>query len=349
MNLQTIKKELKSYDGPDINLMEVCGSHTDAVARYGIPSLLSPNIHLFSGPGCPVCVTPSSYIDRLVELSLQEHTCVVSFGDLIRVQGSKKSLSQAKGEGARVTMVYSPMDILSLAEKEPETTFIFAAVGFETTTPVYALLLDTLQKYRHQKKYQNIRLLTSLKTMPEVIGFLMENGAPVHGFLAPGHVSVITGSDIFLPLAEKYQIPFVVSGFQAEELLVALHGLLCYQGQGVVKNAYPAVVTEKGNAKAKALMQQYFQKTDAVWRGLGMIRDSGNMIKEEYQIYDAGSAGLYQDEKQNPACHCDEVLMGKRKPSECPLYGTVCTPAHPQGACMVSSEGSCFSYFTNRR
>ncbi|MBR1741656.1 MAG: hydrogenase formation protein HypD, partial [Lachnospiraceae bacterium] len=246
MDIEEIKRILKDYDGPDMNIMEVCGSHTEAVAKYGIPSLLSPKLHLLSGPGCPVCVTTSSYIDRLIALSLEENTCVVTFGDLIRVPGSKKSLSQAKGEGARVEMVYSPMDILSLAEKEPETTFVFAAVGFETTTPVYAMLMETVcgvtenvsgaarMERAQSGKYQNIRLLTSIKTMPEVIDHLMKNGAPIDGFLAPGHVSVVTGSRVYETIAERYRIPFGVSGFRAEELLVAIYGIVSHRGQGIV-------------------------------------------------------------------------------------------------------------------
>lgn len=346
MDIEAIKKYLKNYDGPDRNIMEVCGSHTEAVAKYGIPSLLSPKLHLLSGPGCPVCVTTSSYIDRLVQLSKEKDTCVVSFGDLIRVPGSKMSLSEAKGGGARVEMVYSPMDVLSLAAKEPETTFVFAAVGFETTTPVYALLMDILCREADKR---NIRLLTSIKTMPEVIRHLMEGGAPIDGFLAPGHVSVVTGSEVFRPIAEEYGIPFGVSGFGAEELLIAIYGIVRHFGEGVVRNYYPSVVTPEGNKKAEEMVSRYFEKTDAVWRGMGKVAGSGRMLREEYKGYDAGSDGLERDEKINPACHCDEVLMGKRKPPECPLFGKVCNPMHPQGACMVSTEGSCFSYYANNR
>ena len=345
MDIGKIKQELMNYDGPEMNIMEVCGSHTEAVAKYGLPSLLSPKLHLLSGPGCPVCVTTSSYIDRLIELSLEKNTCVVTFGDLIRVPGSKKSLSEAKGEGARVEMVYSPMDILPLAEKEPETTFVFAAVGFETTTPVYAMLMNIIC----EEQRENIRFLTSIKTMPEVIDYLMGHGAPIDAFLAPGHVSVVTGSRVFERLAETYQIPFAVSGFQAKELLISLYGIVCHRGQGVVKNYYPSVVTETGNEKAKDLIRKYFMVSDAVWRGMGKVADSGRVLRAEYRKYDAGSEGLEKDEKLNPACRCDEVLMGRRKPTGCPLFGTVCSPAHPQGACMVSAEGSCCSYFVNKR
>ncbi len=335
--IEEIKAYLKNYDGPDMNIMEVCGSHTGAIAKYGIKGLLSPKIHLISGPGCPVCVTTSAYVDKIIEISLQPNTCVVTFGDLMRVPGSEKSLSMVKGEGARVEMVYSPMDILTLAEKEPETEFVFAAIGFETTTPVYALLVDAILS----ENRKNIKLLTALKTMPAVIDYLCAHDAPVQGFLAPGHVSVVTGSDIFVPLAEKYQLPFGVSGFEGEELLYALYGIVKAYGKGKVMNFYPSVVTAEGNKTAQAMVAKYFEPCSAAWRGMGRIPDSGLQLRPEYAFLDAGSDHLYEDQKKNKACQCDLVLMGKKKPTECPLFRKVCNPLTPQGACMVSEEGSC--------
>ena len=345
MDLNTIKQFLYEYDGPDMNIMEVCGSHTAAIAKNGIQGLLSKKIHLISGPGCPVCVTPSAYIDRLLELAKQENTCVVTFGDLLRVPGSEKSLRMIKGEGGRVEMVYSPMDILEMAEKEPETCFVFAAVGFETTTPVYALLMQELVKYY----IKNVKLLTALKTMPEAIGFLCENGAPINGFIAPGHVSVVTGSRIFEPIAKKYGLPFGVSGFEGAEILTALYAIVKMRGQGCVINCYPAVVTAEGNVDAQASVEKYFEPADAVWRGMGSIPGSGRILRKEYAAFDAGSRDLTEDKKKNQACRCDQVLMGKIKPTECPLFGKVCTPLKPQGACMVSTEGNCFSWYSNHR
>ncbi len=339
MELSQIIDFLKNYDGPEMNIMEVCGSHTAAIQKNGIPGLLSPKLHLLSGPGCPVCVTPSAYIDKLIDLALNEGACIVTFGDLLRVPGSEKSLSQIRGEGGRVEMVYSPMDVLKLAAAEPRTRFIFAAVGFETTTPVYALLLDTLVR----EHIENVELLTALKTMPPVIDHLLENGAPIQGFIAPGHVSVVTGARVFRPLAEQYQIPFGVAGFEGEEILIALYGIVKAYGTGSVMNFYPSVVTEDGNRRAQELMDKYFEPASAAWRGMGEIADSGRLIRAEYAQYDAGSDGLNQDIKMNKACHCDQVLMGKIHPEECPLFGKVCTPLTPQGACMVSTEGSCFS------
>lgn len=343
MNLEEIKQFLKEYDGPKMRIMEVCGSHTAAISKNGIRGMLSPNIKLLSGPGCPVCVTPTAYVDRLVELAMTPGTCVVTFGDMLRVPGSKTSLSESAGVGAKAVMVYSPMDIIAMAEKEPQTNFVFASVGFETTTPVYALLLDEVI----EKGLKNVKLLTALKTMPGVIDELCRNGAEMDGFLAPGHVAAVTGSDIFKPLAENYQIPFVVSGFEGAEILYALYELVKERGNGVVKNCYPKVVTAEGNEKAKKLVTQYFKPADATWRGMGNIPGTGLVLRPEYRNYDAGSLLLNEDNKKNKACCCDKILMGKMSPGECPLFGKVCKPLTPQGACMVSTEGSCHSAYAS--
>lgn len=344
--LAIVKNFLATYDGPEMNIMEVCGSHTAAIAKNGIPGMLSDHIHLISGPGCPVCVTPSAYVDRLIELAKEPDTCVVTFGDLMRVPGSSmETLQTARGAGGQVEMVYSPMDILPLAQAHPKIQYVFAAVGFETTTPVYALLMDSLVK----EHIENVRLLTALKTMPGVIDWLCSHGANVQGFIAPGHVSVVTGSDIFKPLAEKYSIPFGVAPFDGAGLLISIAGIVAAHGQGRVMNFYPSVVTPEGNTEAQKLIDQYFESSEAVWRGMGSIPGSGRFLREEYARYDAGSRGLDEDHAANPACRCGEVLMGRIKPMQCPLYGKVCTPLTPQGACMVSEEGNCHSYLVNHR
>lgn len=347
-----IKTWLAAYDGPDISIMEVCGSHTAAISKYGISGLLSEKIHLVSGPGCPVCVTPSAYIDRLIALAMEEDTTVVTFGDLLRVPGRAKSLAEAKGEGADVLMVYSPMDVLRLAAEQPDRRFVFAAVGFETTAPVYAMLLERLLA----DQIENVQLLTALKTMPPVIGWLCENGAPIDGFLAPGHVCAVTGANLFAPLAERFGVPFGVAGFGAEELLAAVYGVAravvrCrdFGAAPAVKNYYPSVVTAEGNRAAQKMVDAYFMPADALWRGMGVILGSGRVLRPEYARFDAGSAGLLEDVKKNQACRCDQVLMGRSLPGDCPLFGTVCTPMHPQGACMVSEEGSCHQYLMYHR
>ena len=347
-----MKTWLAAYDGPDISIMEVCGSHTAAISKYGISGLLSTKLHLISGPGCPVCVTPTGYIDRLIELSMEKDTTVVTFGDLIRVPGREKSLAEAKGEGANVEMVYSPMDILPLAKGQPARRFVFAAVGFETTTPVYAMLLEQLV----EEQIRNVQLFTALKTMPPVIGWLCEQGSDIDGFLAPGHVAAVTGADLFVPLAEQYHVPFGVAGFGAEELLAAVYGTFraveSYRKNGVipgVKNYYPSVVSARGNTCAQELIDSYFEPCDALWRGIGMIAGSGRRLRAEYARFDAGSELLLEDHKKNQGCRCDQILMGRLLPGDCPLFGNVCTPLNPQGACMVSEEGSCHQYLMYHR
>ncbi len=342
--MESIKEYLVGYDGPPVNIMEICGSHTEAVARFGIPSLISDKIKLISGPGCPVCVTTSAYIDRLLSLA-REGKVIATFGDLIRVPGSHDSLSDAKGEGADIRMVYSPLDVVDLAEGEPDKEFVFAAVGFETTTPVYALLMEEII----ERNIKNINLLTALKTMPEVVEEMLSKGAPIDGFLAPGHVSVVTGYEVFEPIAKKYDIPFAVSGFEGEEILLALYEVVSNRGKGVIKNCYPKVVSAVGNTVAKEKINNYFEKCDAAWRGLGIVPGSGMRLREKYAGYDAGSSGLDSDEKMNPACSCASVLTGRMRPYDCPLYGRICNPQNPQGACMVSTEGSCYSYYVNKR
>ncbi len=339
------KKFLKDYDGEPVRLMEVCGTHTAEISHNGIASLLSPNIRLISGPGCPVCVTVTAYIDRLTELALLPDHVVVSFGDLLRVKGSSQSLNDAKAMGGQVRMVYSPMDTLRLAAAEPAKTFVFAAVGFETTTPVYAMLLDEAC----EQGIRNIKLLTSLKTMPRVIDWVCGNQGGIDGFIAPGHVSVITGSEIYRPLAEKYSIPFAVAGFQAEQILLAIYALVRRRGRGDVMNLYPSLVTAEGNLTAQNKTEQYFMAADASWRGMGTLPESGKVLRPEFADYDAGSAELTEDHSANQSCRCARVLTGAISPRECPLFGKICNPQSPQGACMVSTEGSCYQYYINRR
>lgn len=345
MDIKEITKFLSEYNGEPLSFMEVCGTHTAAISENGIPSLLSDKIKLISGPGCPVCVTVASYIDRLCELALEENTCVVTFGDLIRVPGSASALQETKSKGGNIRMVYSPFEILELAKKDKNTLFVFAAVGFETTTPIYAVLLDKII----EEKIENIKLLTALKTMPAAIDTLCQMGNRIDGFIAPGHVSVITGANEFKPLAEKYSLPFVVSGFKGEELLASIYALIKLNGKGKVMNLYKSAVTDNGNDKAKTLVNKYFEPCNAVWRGIGEIKNSGMALKKEYRIYDAGSRELTNDSIKNKGCKCGEIITGFTSPCECPLFAKVCTPENPQGACMVSNEGSCFHYYINNR
>lgn len=338
-----IAEYLKNYDGPPVTLMEVCGTHTGAIVENGIEDMLSDKIRLITGPGCPVCVTVASYIDKLCELSKKPNTCVCSFGDMIRVPSKDGCLRDAEAEGGRVMMVYSPLDLIVIAKAEPDTEFIFAAVGFETTTPLYAVLLDEIIK----QDIKNVKLLTALKTMPAVIDKVLSASGEITGMIAPGHVSVITGSDIFKFPAEKYNIPFVVAGFEGRQLLAAIWALVKLQGQGVVKNLYPEAVNAQRNESSYALVEKYFEPAEAAWRGLGVIENSGLKLKAEYAHFDAGSNGLYEDFVPK-GCSCGEVIAGLKRPEECPLFSKVCTPLNPVGACMVSQEGSCFNHFNNK-
>ena len=236
------------------------------------------------------------------------------------------------------------METVKLAEEDKSHTYVFAAIGFETTTPVYAMVLEAAI----EKGLDNLRLLTSLKTMPEVIRWVVKNGAGIDGFIAPGHVATITGSDEYKELSEELGIPFVVSGFEGPQLLMTIYALVSMKGKSGIRNMYKQAVTEKGNEKAKEIVKKYFDVSDASWRGMGKIPGSGLVLKEEYRQYDAGSIGL--DEDHMPAgCCCASVLVGRIKPCDCPLFGKTCTPDNAHGACMVSTEGSCYNYFVSGR
>lgn len=344
MNINDVLKFLKEYDGEEITVMEVCGTHTASIAENAIPSLISNKIKLISGPGCPVCVTVSDYTDRLIELALDGNV-IVTFGDMMRVPGSRYALKDIKSQGADIRMVYSPLEILTFAKNEKEKNLIFACVGFETTTPIYAVLVEELIN----QGITNVKLLTALKTMPKVIETLCESESKIDGFLAPGHVAVITGSKAFEPIAEKYSKPFAVSGFEAQEILASIYALVKMRGQGKVINLYKKAVASSPNYKASDIVGKYFESCDASWRGLGIIKNSGMALKKEYSHLDAGSRELTNDFSHSNGCSCAEIITGKMKPSQCRLYGKICTPEHPTGACMVSSEGACFNYITNDR
>ncbi len=344
--LEQIKKELKEYDQRPIKIMEVCGTHTASIFKSGIRSLLSPSIELISGPGCPVCVTTPAYIDRLVEYSLREKHCVLTFGDMMKVKGTSMSLTEAKAQGGKVRILYSPLAAIKLAKEEPETQFIFAAVGFETTTPIYGLIMDELIK----ENIKNLRLLTSIKTILPALTFICENEKGIDAFLCPGHVSVIIGSQVYTELTEKYQKPCVIAGFEGEHILGAVYEIVHQLGQqkAEVKNLYPSVVTEEGNKNARVLVEKYFEAADEEWREIGTIPLSGLRLKKEYEAYDAGSKLETTTVGQQKGCRCRDVILGRIQPVECPLFDKVCTPMNAVGPCMVSSEGACGIWYKNR-
>ncbi len=340
MTDKEIAEFLKNYNGPDVSLMEICGSHTAAIVKSGIRSFLSPHIRMVSGPGCPVCVTVTSYIDRLITLSEEPDNVICSFGDLLRVPGSRGTLEEAKACGDDIRMLYSPLDMLEQAAKDSLHNFIFAAVGFETTAPVYAALLENARKLG----ISNIKLLTSLKTMPEVVKRI---GRRMDGYLLPGHVCTVTGFGLYEPIAADIGTPMVAAGFDAENILQAVFALVKLKGKGVVKNFYPSAVTAEGNKKALKAMDRFFEAGDASWRGLGMLGNSGLYLRRDFSDFDAGSRDLTED-RENAGCHCSKVITGQEKSTDCPLFGSTCTPSAPKGACMVSREGACFNEFINR-
>lgn len=337
LNNTDITEFLKSYNGPDVRLMEICGSHTAAIAKSGIRTLLSDRIKMISGPGCPVCVTVTSYIDRLIGLSMTEGNVVCTFGDLLRVPGSSSTLSEARARGGDIRMLYSPFDMLELAAEDSLHNYIFGAVGFETTAPVYASLLQNALDLG----ITNIKLLTSLKTMPEVVKKI---GDKMDGYLLPGHVCTVTGYGLYEDIAFELGRPMVAAGFQPENIIEAIFALVKLREKGIVKNFYPSVVTRDGNKKAMETLTTFFGAGDAAWRGMGVIEGSGLYLREEYSRFDAGSAGLTED-REKTGCRCAYVITGEEKSSDCPLFNKTCTPNTPKGACMVSHEGACFNEF----
>jgi hydrogenase expression/formation protein HypD len=363
MDIEQIIKELKSYDGPEIKIMEVCGTHTASIFKSGVRSLISPKIKLISGPGCPVCVTPAAYIDRCIEYAMKENHVLVTFGDMMKVPGIVGSLSQVKGDGARVELMYSPMEVVERAKLNPGTTYVIAGVGFETTVPAYALTIDEAAR----QNVKNIRVLTALKTVMPALKLICENEDAIDGFLCPGHVSVIIGSSAYEQLAEEYDKPFAVAGFEPEHILAGIYDIIrqlewkrnrndqdagqvddAEHAHATVHNLYKNAVKTEGNKKAQEIIRSYFEPGSAMWRGLGMIPDSGLYLRPEYAEYDGGSKGLDQDIELPESCRCGDVIVGRINPNECPMFGTACNPMNPYGPCMVSSEGACGIWYRNR-
>lgn len=338
---KTAKEIIESYDGPKLRIMEVCGTHTHEIFRLGIRKILPENIELISGPGCPVCVTPVGFIDEAVTLALEYQATICTFGDLIRVPGTKKSLADARAEGAKIQVVYTPLDAVDYATEHPEEQVVFLAVGFETTTPSACLAV----KNAKEAEITNFSILTANKTMPNAYQALKGSA---DAFLYPGHVNAITGEEECKKLA-KEGVSGVIAGFTAKELLTALAVIIekSKTGEPFFVNCYPRVVREHGNPPAQKIIAEVMEACDSEWRGLGVIPMSGMKLKDIYKEYDARIKFQLPkiDGKANPACRCGDVLQGKCKPSDCKVFGKGCTPLHPIGACMVSNEGACSAYY----
>ena len=337
---RTAAEILAAYDGLPLRIMEVCGTHTHEIFRLGIRKLLPQNVELISGPGCPVCVTPVGFIDEAVWLCEQGVT-VTTFGDLVRVPGTKKSLAGARADGGRVQVVYSPLDAVAYAKEHPDEQTAFLSVGFETTVPASCLAVETAQT----EGLRNFSLLTANKTMPNAYRAL-KGSADV--FLYPGHVHAIIGTGLCEEMVSE-GVSGVLAGFTAKELVTALAVAVtkAAEGKPFFVNAYPRVVKPEGTPAAVELIGRVMEPCDAEWRGLGTIPLSGLRLREEYASFDARRKFEMPviTGKPNPACRCGEVLQGKCRPSDCPVFGKGCTPLHPVGACMVSGEGACSAYY----
>ena len=339
-------KKLTELSGQfeSLRLMEICGTHTMSIARTGLRSLLPDNVKLISGPGCPVCVTPTEELDAVFTLTKRSELILTTYGDLLRVPGSRRgdNLLQRKALGASVEAVYSPMDALELARRHPEREVVFLGVGFETTAPGTAACIREAAK----EKQRNFSVFCLLKRTEPALRSLIE--APdfaVDGFLCPGHVAAITGAESFSFLPREYGLPAVIGGFEAADLLYSVAELMRMAAakEAELVNEYVRLVKPEGNPAALALIDEVFEPCDCRWRGLSEVKDGGMAIRTEYEDWDAKkkfsvTVGVG---KEPPGCCCWEIIRGVKTPAECPLFGTVCTPADPVGPCMVSGEGAC--------
>ncbi|WP_141055863.1 hydrogenase formation protein HypD [Aliarcobacter cryaerophilus] len=344
---QIIDEDLKDYDGT-INIMEVCGGHTHTIMKYGIPQLLNKKINFIHGPGCPVCVMPKDRIDSAYALSLQKDLILVTLGDMIKVPGSNGSLQKARSEGADVRFVYSPMDCLKIAEENKDKIVVFFAIGFETTTPMTCALMEQVIK----QDIKNVLFHINHITVPEVMRVLVEDkNCKIDAFLGPSHVSVISGSKIYEEFPLSYNKPVVVSGFEPVDVMQSISMIVKQfkEKRANLEIEYKRVVSYDGNLKAQELINKYFKKVPFKFRGIGEVENSGYELKDEFDKYNAKI--VYKDilptqeVKENKSCKCPEILKGVAKPTDCKIFGTVCTPTNPIGSCMVSSEGACSAYY----
>lgn len=330
-------------------LMEVCGGQTHSILRYGLDSLLPAGVELVHGPGCPVCVTPVALIDRAQAIAARPETTLASFGDMLRVPGSAGSLYDVKAQGGDVRVVYSPLDALRLAERHPERQVVFFAVGFETTAPANAGAV----LMAHARRVPNFSILVSHVLVPPALTAIL--AAPdnrVQAFLGPGHVCAVMGTAEYEALADRHRVPIAIAGFEPVDILAGV--LACVraleEGRHGAENHYPRAVGPAGNPRARAAVEQVFEVVDRDWRGIGTIPSSGLALRPAFAAYDA--TRRFPDpaapRPESPDCRAGEVLRGLLKPPACPAFGTTCTPEHPLGATMVSSEGACAAYFSYR-
>ena len=340
--LQEIKKTVTR----PWKIMEICGGQTHSLVKHGILSVLPKKITMIHGPGCPVCVTPLNLIDKAIYLAENKDVILCSFGDMIRVPGSEKSILEAKASGADIRVLYSPLEAVNIAVANPDKQVVFFAVGFETTAPANALSVV------HAKKLglKNYSILASHVLVPPAIDALMSDPESIiDGFLAAGHVCTIMGTEEYYPLSEKYNVPIVVTGFEPVDILQGI--LMVVQqlekGEAKVENQYARMVREEGNISAKEVINDVFEVTDRMWRGIDVIPMSGYQVKEKYADFDANKKFDINivEAPENEACIAGDIMKGKKKPVDCAQFGKACTPQTPLGAPMVSSEGACAAYY----
>jgi hydrogenase expression/formation protein HypD len=329
-----------------INLMEFCGGHTHAIFKFGIRQLLPSTVKLFSGPGCPVCVTANADLDRAIAIARLPGVITTTFGDMLKVPGSRSSLQQARAEGADVRIVYSTLDAVQIAQQNPEHNVVFLGVGFETTAPTVAAAVLQAQALN----LTNFHVFSMHKLTPPATQAILRAGeVRLSGIIGPGHVTTIIGSDAWQFLPREHGIPVAVAGFEPLDILRGVRSLVkqAESGQPVVSNTYSRSVRPEGNPAAVEVMYRVFEASDAEWRGLGSVPDSGLSLREEFSRFDAARAFPVDPGpvREHKGCRCGEVLRGVVAPPECPLFRRACTPQDPVGPCMVSAEGACAAYF----
>jgi hydrogenase expression/formation protein HypD len=351
--IKRLSEEIKKIMPPyKINIMEVCGTHTQSFFRFGLSGLLPANLKLISGPGCPVCVSSQTYIDKAILYAKKKNTLILTFGDMLRVPGEHSTLEEERARGAQVRVVYSALDALSVARHNPEQKVIFLGVGFETTAPTIALSITSAKK----ENLKNLFFFCSLKLIPPAMDYLVQDRRlNLSGFLCPGHVSTIIGTKPYAFIPKRYKIGCCVAGFEPLDILEGIYFLLkqIVEHRPQVANQYVRLVKKEGNPRAKKIISKVFKVSDASWRGLGKIPKSGLMIKNEFYRFDAERMFPLKcqtsDARRPTKCRCGDVLKGLISPLDCPLFAKACSPENPVGPCMVSSEGACNAYYRYRK
>ena len=341
--------QIRKISTKPVRLMEVCGGHTMSIQKFGLPYLLPETVELVSGPGCPVCVTSRGYIDQAVAYSRLEDVIITTYGDLIRVPGSSSSLEKEKASGADVRIVYSILDAMMIAKKNKNKRIVFLGIGFETTAPSSAAgILKAATA-----GLNNFFVYSAQKVMPPAMETLIDEGVKIDGYIGPGHVSTITGQGIYENIPKKYGMGVVISGFEPVDLIQSIHMLVqqIENNDPKVEIQYTRVVKPEGNVVAQKMLDEITEPRDDWWRGLGILKDSGLKIRDKYEKFDAEKMIDVEVEelKEPKGCICGLILRGEKKPKDCKLFGTACTPSDPVGACMVSSEGSCHAYYLYNR